>query len=130
MIDWLAISVALTIIAALVGIFGLVAWKINMSDPLMSADITGKKEDSNQTLDISNDKRKREKSGNDTTKRKRKDKKKAKRGSKEEEEEGEAERDDPHEHKVKFKEPFIQSSEDADNEREESEQVNSNITKI
>jgi len=52
MIDWLTISLALVIIATLVGIFGFVAWKINMSDPLISENLTGKKDDTNQSLDI------------------------------------------------------------------------------
>ena len=57
MIDWLTIGVALVIIASLVGIFSFVAWKINMSDPLISANTTGKKDDTNQLFDSVNDKK-------------------------------------------------------------------------
>jgi cytoskeletal protein RodZ len=118
MIDWLIISVALGIIATLVGIFGFMAWKINMPDPLISTNLTGKKEDTNQFVD--SDKRKKDKYGNDQSKKKRKDQKKPKRDNKEE---------DQQQHKVTFKEPSTPTSEDTDNEREESEQVNYNSIK-
>jgi hypothetical protein len=112
MIDWLVICVALVIITALVGIFGFVAWKINMSDPL----IAGKKDDTNPFLDSVNDKQKKNKSGNESGKKKRKDLKKPKRDNKE----GDHDR-----HSVTFKEPSPQTSEETDNEREESEQESS-----
>jgi hypothetical protein len=112
MIDWLTISVGLIIIATLVGIFGFMAWKINMPDPLISANLTGKKDDTNQLFD--SDKKKKDKYGNDQSKKKRKDQKKSKRDNKDEDQE---------QHTVKFKEPSIQTSEETDNEREESEQV-------
>ena len=38
MIDWLTIIIALVIIVSLVGGFGFLAWKINMSDPLARDD--------------------------------------------------------------------------------------------
>jgi len=107
MIDWLTIALALGITATLVGIFGFVAWKINMSDPLLA----GKKEDLNTVFD--SEKKKKDKSTNDQTKKKRKDSKKTKRDNKDE---------DQHPHVVKFKEPSTQTSEETDNEREESEQ--------
>ena len=40
MIDWLTVVIALVIIATLVGFFGFLAWKINMSDPLSRDDNT------------------------------------------------------------------------------------------
>ncbi len=117
MIDWLAISVALVIIAILVGIFGFMAWKINMPDPLLSANLTGKKDDTNPLFD--SEKKKKDKYGNDQAKKKRKDHKKVKRDNKEE---------DQQQRIVKFKEPSTPTSEETDNEREESEQVNNNST--
>lgn len=112
MIDWLTVLLALGIIATLVGIFGFMAWKINMPDPLVSANSTGKKDDGNQLFD--GEKRKKDKSGNDQSKKKRKEQKKSKRENKDDEQE---------EHIVKFKEPTAQTSEETDNEQEESEQV-------
>lgn len=112
MIDWLTVSVALIIIATLVGIFGFVAWKINMSDPLVSANLTGKKDETNQVFD--SDKKRKDKYGNEQTKKKRKDQKKPKRENKDEQDQ---------EQHVKFKEPSTQTSEETDNEREESEHV-------
>ncbi len=118
MIDWVTILVALAIIATLVGIFGFMAWKINMPDPLLSANLTGRKDDANQLLD--SEKKKKDKSGNDQSKKKRREQKKIKRENKE---------DDQERHTVKFKEPTTQTSEETDNEREESEQVNDHLTK-
>jgi hypothetical protein len=118
MIDWFAVSVAFVIIATLVGIFSFVAWKINMSDPLISENLTGKKDDTNQVLD--SEKKKKDKSGNDSAKKKRKDQKKSKRENKEEDQQRPV---------VKFIEPSIPTSEDTDNEREESEQVNNHLIK-
>ena len=54
MIDWLTIVIALVIIATLVGFFGFLAWKINMSDPLVN-------DDSNQHSDVTSEKKKKEK---------------------------------------------------------------------
>jgi hypothetical protein len=113
MIDWLTISLALVIIASIVAIFGVVAWKINMSDPLISANTTGKKDDINQLFASVTDKK-------TAGKKKRKDLKKPKRDNKE---------GDQQRHTVKFKEPSTQTSEETDNEREESEQVNNNSKK-
>jgi hypothetical protein len=118
MIDWLTVLIALVIIAALVVIFGFMAWKINMPDPLLTTTIIGKKDD---LIDSINDKKKRDKHGNDQSKNKRKDKKKSKRDTKEE---------DQQHNTVHFKEPSIQTSEETDNEREESEQVNYDFKKI
>jgi FtsZ-interacting cell division protein ZipA len=101
MIDWLTIVIALVIIAILVGFFGFLAWKINMSDPLT-------RDDNNQSLDSINDKRKKEKNTTEQGKKKRKDQKKTKRENK----------DEDQRNKLK------QTSEETDDEREESEQVN------
>ena len=98
MIDWLTIVIALVIITSLVGGFGFLAWKINMSDPLVR--------DSND--ESVNDKRKKEKNSNEPSKKKRKDQKKWKRESKDEDE----------------KQPKKTKPSDTDDEREESEQVN------
>lgn len=116
MIDWLTIAVALAIIISLVGIFGFVAWKISVPDPLASANLTGKKDDGSLLFDSVNDKKKKDKSSNEQAKKKRKEQKKLKREKNEE---------DRHEH-VKFKEP----AEESDNEREESEQVHYNYKHI
>jgi hypothetical protein len=113
MIDWVTISLALVIIATLVGIFAFMAWKINVPDPLVTGNLTGKKDETNQLLD--SDRKKKDKYGSDQSKRKRKEQKKPKRENKEE---------DQQRHTVKFKEPSTQTSEETDNEREESEQVN------
>lgn len=110
MIDWVTILLALVIIAALVGGFGFVAWKINMSDPLTSADLTGKKDDGSQLFDSVGDRKRKDKTANDQKKKKRTVQKKTK-------------RDDEAQHVVKFVEPSGQTSEETDNEREESEQV-------
>ncbi len=118
MIDWVAISLALGIIATLVGIFAFMAWKINMPDPLITANLPGKKDDTNQLMD--SDRKKKDKYGNDQSKKKRKEQKKPKRENKD---------DDQQRHTVKFKEPSTPTSEETDNEREESEQVNSNSTR-
>lgn len=99
MIDWLTIVIALTIITTLVGVFGFLAWKINMSDPLLR---------DNDNTDINNDKRK-----NEQNKKKRKDQKKPKRENKEEEVQKQQQRNKP-----------LQTSEETDDEREESELVN------
>ncbi|CAM4908349.1 unnamed protein product [Rotaria socialis] len=112
MIDWITIAVALAIIAALVGFFGFVAWKINMPDPLGSTNLTGKKDDINQLFDSIGDKKKKDKSASEQAKKKRKEQKKLKRENKEE---------DHQRHVVKFKEP----NEESDNEREESDQESS-----
>jgi len=100
MIDWLTILIALAIIAVLIGIFGFMAWKINMPDPLLSTSSTGKKDDTNQLLDSGSDKRNKDKTGNQQLKNKRKEQKKSKRDKKEE-----------HHNTVKFKEPIAQTSE-------------------
>ncbi|CAF3327086.1 unnamed protein product [Rotaria socialis] len=112
MIDWITIAVALAIIAALVGFFGFVAWKINMPDPLGSTNLTGKKDDINQLFDSIGGKKKKDKSTSEQAKKKRKEQKKLKRENKEE---------DHQQHVVKFKEP----NEESDNEREESDQESS-----
>ncbi|CAM4764507.1 unnamed protein product [Rotaria magnacalcarata] len=111
MIDWITIAVALAIIIAVVAFFGFVAWKINMPDPLVSTNLTGKKDDINQLFDSIGDKKKKDKSTSEQAKKKRKEQKKLKRENKE----------DPQRHVVKFKEP----TEESDNEREESDQESS-----
>jgi hypothetical protein len=106
MIDWLTIIIALVIIATLVGFFGFLAWKINMSDTMS----LGKLDDQqNLSLDWNNDKKK----GHEQSKKKRKDQKKPKRDNK----------DEDIKPKNKSKEPSTQTSEETDDEREESEQV-------
>ncbi|CAM4764718.1 unnamed protein product [Rotaria magnacalcarata] len=105
MIDWLAIAVALVIIITLVGFFGFLAWKINMSDSLTM-------DDGSQVLDGINEKKKKDKTNNEQAKKKRKDQKKPKRENK----------DDEHQQRQKVKEPTPQTNEDSDDEREESEQ--------
>ena len=109
MIDWLTILLALGIIATLVGIFGLMAWKINMPDPLLSGNSIGTKDDGYQLFE--GDKKKK---AGDQAKKKRKPPKNPKRENKDDEQE---------EHSVKFKEPTTQTSEETDNEQEDSEQV-------
>ena len=101
MIDWLTIIIALVIIASLIGGFGFLAWKINMSDPLA-------RDGNDESV---NEKRKKEKNSNEQSKKKRKDQKKPKRENKDEEE------------KPQKKTKPIQTSEETDDEREESEQV-------
>ena len=81
MIDWLTILIALAIIAVLVGIFGFMAWKINVPDPL-TADSTGKKDDTYQSTDSGSTKRRKDKNANDQSSKKRKDPRKAKRQNK------------------------------------------------
>ncbi|CAF3462757.1 unnamed protein product [Rotaria socialis] len=105
MIDWLAIAVALAIIATLVGFFGFLAWKINMSDSLTM-------DDGSPVLDGINEKKKKDKTSNELAKKKRKDQKKPKRENK----------DDEQQQRQKVKEPTSQTNEDSDDEREESEQ--------
>jgi hypothetical protein len=105
MIDGLTVVIALVIIATLVGFFGFLAWKISMSDPLT-------RDDNNQLLDSIHDKKKKDKNTNDQGKKKRKEQKKPKRENKDEEQ------------RNKLKEPRVQTSEETDDEREESEQVN------
>ena len=111
MIDWVTILIALVIIAGLVTGFGFVAWKINMSDPLTADNLTGKKDETSQLFDSVSDKKRKDKN-------KRNVQKKSKRDSK----------DDEESQHVTFKEPSTQTSEETDNEREESEQVDSNLT--
>ncbi|CAF1140892.1 unnamed protein product [Adineta steineri] len=105
MIDWLTIVIALVIIATLVGFFGFLAMKMNMSDPL-SVDVN------NQHLDTVNDKKKKDKNVVEQGKKKRKDQKKSKREIKDEEQQQQEQR-------TKGK---GQTSEETDNEHEESEQ--------
>jgi len=121
MIDWVTILLALVIIVALVGGFGIVAWKISISDPLTSENVTGRKDDTNQLFDSVNDKKKKDKHGNDQGKKRRKAQKKPKRDNKDEEHQR---------HSVTFKEPSTPTSDETDNEREESEQVNYDFTKM
>ncbi len=121
MIDWVTILLALVIIVALVGGFGIVAWKISISDPLTSENVTGRKDDTNQLFDSVNDKKKKDKHGNDQGKKRRKAQKKPKRDGKDEEHQR---------HSVTFKEPSTPTSDETDNEREESEQVNYDFTKM
>ncbi|CAF0838966.1 unnamed protein product [Adineta ricciae] len=104
MIDWLTIVIALVIIATLVGFFGFLAWKINMSDPLAN-------DDSNQHSDVTSEKKKKEKTLVDQGKKKRKDQKKPKRDAKDEEQV-----------RTKAKGTTVQASEETDDEQEESEQ--------
>ena len=104
MIDWLTIVIALVIIASLVGGFGFLAWKINMSDPLA-------RDESHPSTDSTNEKRRKEKNSNEQSKKKRKDQKKGKRETKDDEEK-QSRRNKP-----------AQASEETDDEREESEQV-------
>jgi hypothetical protein len=115
MIDWLVILLALAIIAALLGIFGFMAWEINVSDP-SGADSIGKKDDTHLAADSNGQRRKKDKNANDQSKKKRKDQKKVKVGNK-------VNSDKHHNHQV-LKEPSTQTSEETDNEREESDQVN------
>jgi len=103
MIDWLAIVIALVIITALVGGFGFLAWKINMSDPLARDDI-------HQPTELGHEKRRKEKNSTDQSKKKRKDQKKSKRENK-----------DDQERRPQDNKPS-QTSEETDDEREESEQ--------
>lgn len=111
MVDWFTISVALAIIAVLVSIFGFMAWKINMPDPL---DSTGRNDDTNQLVDSINHRKKKDKYSNDQTKKRRKDQKRLKRENK-----------DQRQLKVQFEEPVIQLGADIDNEHEDSEQESS-----
>ncbi|CAF3407819.1 unnamed protein product [Rotaria sp. Silwood1] len=104
MIDWLAILIALVIITTLVGFFGYLAWKINISNSLTI-------DDNNQLLDSTNDKKKKDKTTIEHSKKKRKDQKKSKRENKEDEQQ-----------RNKHKEPILQTSEETDDERDESEQ--------
>ena len=119
MIDWLTVLLALAIIAALIGVFGFMAWKINMPDA-SSTDPLGKRDDMNELLDSINDKRKKDKSGSDQGKKKRKEQKKPKRDNRQDDDSQE-----PKHNKVKFQEPATQNDEETDNEQEESEQVRS-----
>lgn len=114
MIDWLTILLALGIIAGLVGIFAFMAWKINMPDPLISSNVTGKKDDGH--LQFDGERKKKDKSGSDRSKKTRKDQKKSKRENK----------DDEQEHTVKFK-PTTQTSEETDNEQEDSDEQVENL---
>jgi hypothetical protein len=106
MIDWLTIIIALVIIASLIGGFGFLAWKINMSDPLV-------RDDNNPSTDSVNEKRKKEKNSSEQSKKKRKDQKKPKRENKDEEKQ--------QKQKQQRNKP-LQTSEETDDEREESEQ--------
>jgi len=109
MIDWLTVVIALVIIITIVGFFGVLAMKMTMSDPLT-------RDDNTQVTDSINEKRKKEKNTTDQGKKKRKDQKKSKRETKD---------DEPLQQRNKP----LQTSEETDDEREESEQVNtSNLT--
>ena len=119
MIDWLTILLALAIIAALVGVFGVMAWKINMPDA-SSTDPLVKRDDANELLDSTNDKRKKDKSGSDQGKKKRKEQKKSKRDNRQDDDSQQQKHN-----KVKFQEPSAQNGDETDDEREESEQVSS-----
>jgi hypothetical protein len=104
MIDWLTIAIALIIIASLVGFFGFLAWKMNMSDPLMS-------NDNNQLTDLTYDKKRKEKNSSEQAKKKRKEQKKSKRENKDEDGKQQQKRNKP-----------LQISDESDDERDESEQ--------
>ncbi|CAF0896295.1 unnamed protein product [Rotaria sordida] len=105
MIDWLAILIALVITTTLVGFFGYLAWKINMSNSLTL-------DNNNQFLDSTNDKKnKKDKTTIEHSKKKRKDQKKSKRENKDDEQQ-----------RNKSKELTLQTSEETDDERDESEQ--------
>ena len=117
MIDWLTISFALFIIVTLIGIFGFVAWKINMTDLSLSSTSSKTKDYPNQFLDLVTDRKTKVKYANDQGKRKGKDQKRSKRNKE----------TNQQRLTVKFKQPSTQGSEETDNEREESEQVNHNI---
>lgn len=110
MTDWLTILVALIIIAVLVGVFGFLATKINVSDPLTFT----KTDEQNSSVDYNSEKKK----GQDQSKKKRKDQKKPKRENK----------DEDAKQKTKSKEPSAQTSEETDDEREESEQVCTSVS--
>ena len=105
MTDWLTILVALIIIVVLVGVFGFLASKMNISDPLTS----GKTDEQTSSVDYNSEKKK----GQDQSKKKRKDQKKPKRDNK----------DEDAKQKPKAKEPSAPTSEETDDERDESEQV-------
>jgi hypothetical protein len=104
MIDWLTIAIALIIIASLVGFFGFLAWKMNMSDPLIS-------NDNNQLTDSTYDKKRKEKNSSEQAKKKRKEQKKSKRENKDEDGKQQQKRNKP-----------LQISDESDDERDESEQ--------
>jgi len=111
MIDWITILLALGITGALVGIFGLMAWKMTMSDSL-SSDLLAKKDENHGLTDSTHSKKKKDKSGNDG-KKKRKDAKKSKSNNR---------NDDDDRHSVTFKEPTPVPSDESDNDPDESEQ--------
>ena len=105
MIDWLTFVIALTIIAGLVASFGYLAWKMNMSDPVLG-------DESSRANETASEKKRKEKHSSEQAKKKRKDQKKSKRDSKDEEHDKSSKRNPP-----------TQTSEETDDEREESEQV-------
>lgn len=100
MIDWVTIVAALVIIAGLVGFFGFLALKINMSDPLTIGD-------NKQVLEVINDKKKKERTNAEQAKKKRKEQKKPKSENKNDEQQ-------------QRNKSSLQTSEETD---EESEQV-------
>lgn len=111
MIDWLTIIIALVIIIGLVGGFGYLTWKMNMSDPLMGSE-------NQHVIESNHEKKRKEKNASDQSKKKQRkeNQKKSKREIKDEEQDKSSKRNPP-----------TQTSEETDDEREESEQVTSHV---
>lgn len=110
MIDWVTVLLALAITGALIGIFGFVAWKINVPDPL-SAEILAKKDD-HGSADSAHPRRKKDKSAGDAKKKRQETKKQKRKNS-----------DEDERHSVTFKEATPVPSDESENDQDESEQV-------